>query len=121
MRKTIISLALAASLAVAPTARADTQANEVLLSSVSTVLNLGYMPAKFFLAAVGLPLGGVAGLLSGGDNRAAEAFWVPMVGGTYMITPDMIDGHGNEPFEFFGSDYACRRGRAYHAEGAYRR
>jgi hypothetical protein len=70
------------------------------------------------LAAIGMPLGGVIGLLNGGDERAAEAFWVPMVGGTYMITSDMMDGR--EEVEFIGSDYAGR-GRAYHAEGAYRR
>ena len=119
MRKTIISLALAASLAVAPTARADTPENEVLFSFVSAFCNLAYTPAKFMLAAVGLPLGGVAGLLNGGDERAAEAFWVPMVGGTYMLTSDMMAGRGE--VEFWGSDYTSRRGRAYHAERAYGR
>jgi hypothetical protein len=119
MRKIIISLALAASLAVAPTAHADTPENEVLFSFVSAFCNIAYMPAKFMLAAVGMPLGGVAGLLNGGDNRAAEAFWVPMVGGTYMLTSDMMAGHGD--VEFWGSDYSSHRDRAYHAEGAYRR
>ena len=119
MRKTIISLALAASLAVAPMARADTPGNEILFSLGSAFCNLGYMPAKFMLAAIGMPLGGVVGLLNGGDTRAAEAFWVPMVGGTYMITSDMMAGH--EPVEFIGSDYDTRRGHAHHAEGAYGR
>jgi hypothetical protein len=42
-----------------------------------------------------------------------------MVGGTYMLTSDMMAGHGD--VEFWGSDYSSHRDRAYHAEGAYRR
>jgi hypothetical protein len=108
MRKTIVSLALAASLAVAPSvARADSQGNEVLFSFASAFCNLGYTPAKVAVAAVGFPIGAMAGLLNGGDTRAAYAFWVPTIGGTYFLTSDMMDGR--QPVEFFGSDYADRQ------------
>ena len=121
MRKTIISFALAASLAVAPSvARADTQGNEMLFSFVSAFCNLGYTPAKAIVAAVGAPVGAMAGLLGGGDTRAAYAFWVPTMGGTWFLTSDMMDGR--VPVEFFGSDYADRPGtygRRMYGEAAY--
>jgi hypothetical protein len=117
MRKTIVSFALAASLAVAPSvARADTQGTEVLFSFWSAFCNVGYTPAQ----AVVAPLGAMAGLLNGGDTRAAYAFWVPMMGGTWFLTADMMDGR--TPIEFFGSDYADRPGtygRAHHGQAAY--
>jgi hypothetical protein len=121
MRKTIVSFALAASLAVAPSvARADSQGTEALFAFASAFCNLGYTPAKVLTAAVGAPLGAMAGLLNGGDARAAYAFWVPTMGGTYFLTADMMDGR--EPVEFFGSDYADRPGtygRSHYSMAAY--
>jgi hypothetical protein len=72
------------------------------------------------VAAVGLPVGAVAGFLNGGDTRAAYAIWVPTAGGNYFLTADMMDGR--QPVEFFGSDYADRPGRygqTHHGSGAY--
>jgi hypothetical protein len=109
MRKSIISFALAASLAALPSVvRAEPPGVEVGFSALSAVSNLFYTPAKVIVAAVGLPLGAAAGFLNGGDTRAAYAFWVPMVGGKYFLTSDQMDG--KSPVEFFGSDYADRPG-----------
>jgi hypothetical protein len=121
MRKTLATVALAASLVLAPlVARADSPEHEVGYSALAAVSNLWYFPAKVTMAAVGLPLGAAAGFLNGGDTRASYAFWVPMVGGAYFLTSDHIDG--DEPFEFFGRDYADRPGqygRTHHGGAAY--
>ena len=121
MRKVIVSFALAASLAVAPSmARADSQGTEVAFAAASAFTNIFYVPAKALVAAVGLPLGAAAGFLNGGDTRASYAFWVPMCGGTYFLTADMMDGR--TPIEFFGSDYADRPGtygRTHHGGATY--
>ena len=64
--------------------------------SWTSVLNLVYFPIKLSVALVGAPIGGAAGLLTGGNERAAEGIWRPTVGGTYFITPEVIEG--SEPF-----------------------
>lgn len=121
MRKTIASFVVAASLvAGSGVARADAPGVEVGFSVLAALSNLIYTPAKVVVAAIGLPVGAIAGTLGGGDTRAAYAFWVPTAGGRYFLTADMMDG--KEPIEFFGSDYAdkpARYGRAHHGCGAY--
>ena len=121
MRKTIVSFALAASLAALPSVvRAEPPGVEVGFSVLSAMSNLIYTPAKVVVAAVGFPLGAAAGFLNGGDTRAAYAFWVPMMGGKYFLTSDQMDG--TSPVEFFGSDYADRPsgyGRTHHGCAAY--
>jgi len=66
--------------------------------------NLGYFPAKFVVASVGALGGGLAGFLTGGNERAAYAIWVPTMGGTWLLTPSNLDG--SKPIGFFGRDYA---------------
>jgi len=66
--------------------------------------NLLYTPAKVAVAAVGLAVGGVTGVLTGGDVRSVYAIWVPAASGTYLLRAANLDG--TEPIEFFGSDYA---------------
>ncbi|MFN8546193.1 MAG: hypothetical protein U0807_18590 [Candidatus Binatia bacterium] len=66
--------------------------------------NFFYLPAKVVVAATGAVVGSFAGLLSGGSERAAYGLWVPMVGGTWLLTPEHLDG--SRPIQFFGSDYA---------------
>jgi len=67
-------------------------------------LDLFYTPAKVVTAIVGLPIGAMTGLLTGGDTRSAYAVWVPMASGTYFLTAANMEGR--EPIQFFGSDYA---------------
>jgi hypothetical protein len=121
MRKTLASFVVAASLVLAPVAaRADSPDREAGHSALAAWNNLWYTPAKVVVAAVGLPLGAIAGFLTGGDTRAAYAFWVPMVGGSYFVTPDQIDE--GRTYEFVGTDYADRPGlygRTHHGGAAY--
>ena len=87
----------------AASARALTQAEEAGLAVLATGANIFYVPAKLALAPPLIPVGGVAGALSGGDARTAYAIWVPAMGGTFFLTNAHLDG--SKPIEFFGSDY----------------
>lgn len=87
-------------------ARALTQAEEAAYAVLATGANIFYMPAKFFVAFAAIPVGGLAGALSGGDARTAYAIWVPAMGGTYFLTNGHLDG--SKPIEFFGYDYDDR-------------
>jgi hypothetical protein len=120
MRKTIASFVLAASLAAVPSvARAIDQGEEVGFSTLAALSNILYTPAKVVVAAIGLPVGAVAGFLTGGDTRSAYAFWVPTAGGRYFLTADAMDGRA--PVEFFGDDYADRPSmydRTHHGSAA---
>lgn len=120
MRKTIVSFMLAASLAAPSVVRADSQGNEVAFALTSALCNVFYTPAKVVVAAVGLSVGAVTAFLTGGNTRSAYAVWVPTAGGTYFLTPEMMNGRA--PIEFFGSDYADRPsvyGQTHHGSGAY--
>ena len=121
MQKTIACFVLAAALTTnTGIARAEGPGVEIGFSLLAAVSNLFYTPAKVVVAAVGLPLGALAGTLNGGDTRAAYALWVPMAGGRYFLTSDQMDG--KVPVEFFGSDYADRPSqyeRAHHGCAAY--
>jgi hypothetical protein len=120
MRKTIASFVLAASLAAVPSvARATDPGDEVAFSSAAALCNIFYTPAKVLVAAVGLPVGALAGFMTGGDTRSAYAVWVPTAGGSYFLTADQMDGR--RPVEFFGDDYADRPstyGRTHHGSAA---
>ena len=83
--------------------RAPTQGEEVFFSVLATAANIFYVPLKAVIAAVAMPAGGFAGAATGGDARAAYAIWVPALGGTFFLTPAILEG--SQPFEFFGSDY----------------
>jgi hypothetical protein len=86
-----------------PPVRAMTQAEEALLAVAATWANIFYVPAKLAVAAGSIPVGGLAGVLSGGDMRTAYAIWVPAMGGTYFLTNGHLDG--SRQVEFFGADY----------------
>jgi hypothetical protein len=90
-------------LASATSVLALTQAEEAGYAVLATAGNVLYMPAKFLVAIAAIPVGGLAGALSGGDARTAYAIWVPAMGGTYFLTTAHMDG--SKPVEFFGYDY----------------
>ena len=99
-------LAVALSLASAAPVFALTQAEEAAFAIIATGANLFYVPAKILVAAVAVPVGGLAGAFSGGDARTAYAIWVPAMGGTYFLTNAHLEG--SKPIEFLGDDYADR-------------
>ena len=121
MRTTVATLVLAIALMGTPgPVRAQDPGYEVGFATLAAVSNLFYTPAKIVVAAVGMTLGGLAGALNGGDQRAANAILVPMAGGDYFLTADHLDGI--RPIHFFGSDYYDRPttyGREHHGSSAY--
>jgi hypothetical protein len=94
------------------------QGNEAGLAIGAATLNLFYVPAKLVTATLGLAVGGLVGVFTGGSTRAAYAVWVPTATGTYFISLDQMAGR--EPIRFFGSDYADRASTMASGEaGAY--
>ncbi|MGH7964421.1 MAG: hypothetical protein ACRERD_21825 [Candidatus Binatia bacterium] len=78
---------------------------EFAKSVASPVLSVIYFPLKLTVGTVGAILGGVGGLVTGGDERVAEGIWRPMTGGTYFITPEVLESQ--RPFlPFDGGPYA---------------
>ncbi len=64
----------------------------------STILSIFYTPVRLAVGIVGAGLGGVEGLLTGGDLRTARSMWRPTVEGDYYIRPDHLDR--TERYEF---------------------
>jgi hypothetical protein len=111
MRRVLGILVLATFVLGRPvTGRAQSQGQEFGLAVGAAAGNLLYFPAKVLVAIGGGALGGLTGLLTGGDVRAAYAVWVPAASGTYLLTPANLEGR--VPLEFFGSDYADQPSQA---------
>lgn len=67
----------------------------------TALVNVLYIPAKFTYATVGGLIGGFAWLLTLGDTDTAMGVWEPTMGGSYVVTPNML--RGREPIEFSGT------------------
>ena len=66
-------------------------------AAVSTIL---YFPFKAAFAICGGIVGGLAYAFSGGNEQAAKSIWDTSLRGTYVITPDHLQG--NRPVRFLG-------------------
>jgi hypothetical protein len=62
--------------------------------------NFLYFPAKLCLAIGGGIVGGLTYVFSGGNEQAAKSVWTTSLYGTYIITPDHLQG--NKPIRFLG-------------------
>lgn len=62
--------------------------------------NLFYIPAKLVYATVGGVTGGLGYVLTLGNRAALDTVLGPSVGGTYILTPDML--RGEQPILFSG-------------------
>jgi len=72
--------------------------------TLTVLTNVVYMPAKLIYATAGALTGGFAFALTGGDVQTAETVWVTTMGGTYAVTPGMLQGQ--EPIVFTGTPNA---------------
>jgi hypothetical protein len=68
---------------------------------LTVLTNVLYMPAKLVYATVGGITGGFVYAVTVGDMDAAEKVWVMSMGGTYVVTPSMLQGE--EPIAFTGT------------------
>ena len=84
----------------APAARNEGYAAQAGWGLAAVGCNLLYMPAKVVYAAVGTFTGGLAYVLTLGNQHAVEVIWGPALGGTYVLSPAMV--RGEEPILFFG-------------------
>ncbi len=66
-------------------------------AGASTLL---YFPLKAAFAICGGIVGGLAYAFSGGNENAAKSIWTTSLYGTYIITPDHLQG--NRPIRFLG-------------------
>jgi len=62
--------------------------------------NLAYLPAKVSYAGVGGLVGGLAYLATAGDPDSFWKIWRVVAGGSYFVTPAMLEGQ--EPVRFRG-------------------
>ena len=102
LRRWIACVVVGAMLASARPALAEEGFFEKAGIGLGTALvNVLYIPAKFTYATVGGLIGGFAWVLSLGDTDTAMGVWEPTMGGSYIVTPNML--RGREPLEFSGT------------------
>jgi len=65
--------------------------------------NLFYMPAKMLYAVGGGIVGGLGYCLTGGSLDVAQSIWSPSLGGTWILSPEMM--RGKNPILFSGESY----------------
>src|SRR6058998_1162255 len=99
-RMLVGALALVAALTAARPAEAG-YLEDAGWGALTVLTNVVYMPAKLCYATLGGLTGGFAFALAGGDLQTAETVWVTSMGGTYVVTPSMLQGQ--EPIVFTGT------------------
>jgi len=72
-------------------------AGMLAMAGLSTLL---YFPLKAVFAISGGIVGGLTYVFTGGNEQAAKSVWNTSLYGTYIITPDHIQG--NRPIRFLG-------------------
>src|SRR5438552_14042562 len=99
-RMLVGALALFAALTAARPAEAG-YLEDAGWGTLTVLTNVVYMPAKITYATLGGLTGGFAFALTGGDLKTAETVWVTSMGGTYVVTPRMLQGE--DPIAFAGT------------------
>src|SRR5256884_3140323 len=99
-RMLVGALALVAALTAARPAEAG-YLEDAGWGSLTVLSNVVYMPAKLCYATLGGLTGGLAFALTAGDLQTAETVWVTTMGGTYVVTPGMLQGQ--DPIAFSGT------------------
>jgi len=111
MRRVLITLCLGLALAfAAPVSRAEAVPDYVKdfgwgMATLGT--NIFYIPGKMLYATGGAIVGGLALGLTLGNLEAAQHIWSPTVGGTWVLTPEMM--RGKKPILFSGESFEPRQ------------
>jgi hypothetical protein len=92
--------ALVTGLVAAPPAHAGNW-EDAGWGTLTVLTNFVYMPVKLVYATLGGVTGGLALALTAGDFDTAEKVWVTTMGGTYVLTPGMLQGQ--DPIAFAGN------------------
>jgi hypothetical protein len=102
MRVLVLGVWMSGGLLVMPGAASAGYVAEAGMGTASALSTFVYAPIKLSYAILGGVFGGLGYLLSAGSVDVAKKIWVPSLGGSYVITPEML--RGGEPIRFFGSD-----------------
>jgi hypothetical protein len=70
------------------------------MEAAAGLLTIPYVVCKAAFAIGGGIVGGLAYVFSGGNENAAKSIWTTSLYGTYIITPDHLQG--NRPIRFLG-------------------
>ena len=70
------------------------------MQAAAVLSTLVYFPLKAAFAISGGVVGGLAYAFSGGNEQAAKSIWTTSLYGTYLLTPDHLQG--NRPIRFLG-------------------
>ena len=70
------------------------------MQAAAAGVTLLYLPCKLAFALSGGIVGGLAYVFSGGNEQAAKSIWNTSLYGTYLLTPDHLEG--NRPVRFLG-------------------
>jgi len=106
----VVAGLLSPSLGIAHPPPGRTPGGEFARGVAAPVFSAVYFPVKFGVSVAGAFLGGVSGFLTGGNDRAAEGIWHPTVGGTYFITPAILEGECRFlPFDYGEEARPCSR------------
>lgn len=88
---------------VAPPSSESTEggsASSAGMQAAAGFSTLLYLPLKAAFAISGGIVGGLAYVFSGGNEQAAKSIWTTSLYGTYILTPDHLQG--NRPIRFLG-------------------
>ncbi|MBI3782763.1 MAG: hypothetical protein HY270_05105 [Deltaproteobacteria bacterium] len=77
------------------------KSHSVVVWTGTVLTNVVYVPAKLVYAGLGGLTGAFAWALTGGNEEVADSIWTPSTGGTYVITPTMMEG--GQKVHFSGS------------------
>src|SRR2546428_7210167 len=91
-RMLVGTLALVAALTAARPAEAE-YLEDAGWGALTVLTNVAYMPAKLCYATLGGLTGAFAVPLTGRVLQTAATVWVTSMGGTYVITPRLLNGH----------------------------
>lgn len=80
----------------------EKNSSDTKLKVASGALTLFYLPVKAAYAGLGGIVGGIAYIFSGGNEETAQVVWTPTIKGTYVITPEHLQGE--KPVRFFGKE-----------------
>lgn len=70
------------------------------LQAAAGISNFVYFPLKLVFAIGGGVVGGLTYVFSGGNEEATKSVWTTSFYGTYILTPDHLQG--NRPIRFLG-------------------
>ena len=70
------------------------------MQAAAGLLTIPYFPCKLAFAIAGGIVGGLTYAFTGGNDQAAKTVWTTSMYGTYILTPDHLQG--NRPIRFLG-------------------